>query len=71
MSQNQTKREFIVGDVAMLQSGGELMTIAVTDGAAAVCLWHDKQGLLQTQRIPVVALRRPRWPSLKLTPYEP
>jgi uncharacterized protein YodC (DUF2158 family) len=44
------------GDVVMLKSGGQPLTIVSTSDEEAVCLWIGEEGDLFREAIPLVAL---------------
>lgn len=47
---------FEAGDVVMLKSGGQPMTVASIDGDEATCLWMGEEGDLFRERLPALAL---------------
>ncbi|QCK88319.1 DUF2158 domain-containing protein [Phreatobacter aquaticus] len=47
---------FEAGDVVMLKSGGQPMTIASIDADEALCLWMGEEGDLFRERLPSLAL---------------
>lgn len=44
------------GDVVMLKSGGQPLTVASVSAEEAVCLWIGEEGDLFREAIPLVAL---------------
>lgn len=44
------------GDVVVLKSGGEAMTVEKTDGEAAVVVWMGEEGDLFRETLPFVVL---------------
>ncbi|MFN3853815.1 MAG: YodC family protein [Phreatobacter sp.] len=47
---------FNAGDVVMLKSGGQALTVAAVEDGEATCLWIGEEGDLFRERIPLVAL---------------
>lgn len=47
---------FNAGDVVMLKSGGQPLTVASVSSDEAVCLWIGEEGDLFRETIPLVAL---------------
>lgn len=47
---------FNAGDVVMLKSGGQALTVAAVEDGEATCIWLGEEGDLFRERIPVVAL---------------
>lgn len=47
---------FNAGDVVMLKSGGQALTVAAVEDGEATCIWIGEEGDLFRERIPVVAL---------------
>jgi len=47
---------FQPGDVVMLKSGGQPMTVIAIDETAAECLWLGEEGDLFREKVPLVAL---------------
>ena len=47
---------FEAGDVVMLKSGGQPMTVALIDADEALCLWMGDEGDLFRERLPALAL---------------
>ena len=48
---------FEAGDVVILKSGGEPMTVVSVENQEAVCLWTGDDGDLFRETIPVIALQ--------------
>ncbi|MDP2409286.1 MAG: DUF2158 domain-containing protein [Pseudolabrys sp.] len=48
---------FAAGDVVILKSGGEPMTVVSVENENAVCLWTGDDGDLFRETIPVIALQ--------------
>jgi uncharacterized protein YodC (DUF2158 family) len=44
------------GDVVILKSGGQPMTVAEVKGPAAVCLWIGEEGDLFRETLPLIVL---------------
>ena len=44
------------GDVVMLKSGGQPMTVVSLDGEDATCIWMGDSGDLFHQNVPVLAI---------------
>jgi uncharacterized protein YodC (DUF2158 family) len=44
------------GDVVVLKSGGQAMTVVEVDAEVAVCIWLGEEGDFFRERIPLVAL---------------
>lgn len=47
---------FNAGDVVMLKSGGQALTVAAVEDGEATCLWIGEEGDLFRERIPLLAL---------------
>lgn len=47
---------FTAGDVVVLKSGGQPLTVASVEDGEATCLWIGEEGDLFRERIPLVAL---------------
>jgi uncharacterized protein YodC (DUF2158 family) len=50
--------ELKVGDVVMLKSGGQPLTVAEVKGDEAVCLWMGMEGDLFRETLPLAVLER-------------
>lgn len=50
------EREFDVGDVVRLKSGGPPMTVEAIEGGAARVVWFDDQHLTHRETFPKLAL---------------
>jgi uncharacterized protein YodC (DUF2158 family) len=44
------------GDVVVLKSGGQAMTVVEVDDEVAICIWLGEEGDFFRERIPLVAL---------------
>jgi uncharacterized protein YodC (DUF2158 family) len=44
------------GDIVMLKSGGQAMTVAEVDGDAVLCVWMGEDGELFRESLPVAVL---------------
>ncbi|WP_439574289.1 YodC family protein [Phreatobacter sp.] len=47
---------FNAGDVVVLKSGGQALTVASVEDGEALCLWIGEEGDFFRERIPVAAL---------------
>jgi len=48
---------FTAGDVVVLRSGGEPMTVIGVDNDEAMCIWTGDEGELFRESIPTIALQ--------------
>ena len=48
---------FAAGDVVVLRSGGEPMTVIGVDNDEAMCIWTGDEGELFRETIPTIALQ--------------
>jgi len=46
------------GDIAVLRSGGQPMTVVAVEGEEARCMWMSEEGELYRESIPLLALER-------------
>jgi hypothetical protein len=46
------------GDIVLLKSGGQPLTVAEVTGDSAVCLWLGEEGDLFRETLPLVVLER-------------
>lgn len=47
---------FTAGDVVVLKSGGQALTVASVEDGEATCLWIGEEGDFFRERIPLAAL---------------
>jgi uncharacterized protein YodC (DUF2158 family) len=50
--------ELKAGDIVMLKSGGQPLTVADVKGDDVICLWMGAEGDLFRETLPLVALER-------------